>query len=820
MRIESSHFGKINVMIKNYSRIAFRNLQRHKAFSVINIAGLAIGIASCLLLFTVLKYELSYEKFQPNYNHIYHVATEDRFSDGSTFNPGIPYPALDALRIDFPEITFGSLWASYGSQVTVLGEDASRSISDKKFIAETGFFFCDPEFFKVFHYDWLLGNPSVLNDPNNTVLTEKLADKYFGNWKNAIGQFLKLDNIATVKVAGILKNPPANTDFPLAIVTSYKTAKANPFTYGYTPNWNSITSNFQVFLLLPKNISPDWVNKQLSSFTEKNYQNRKGSSSKRIHFLQPLSEVHFDKRLPNFGDHITSKSTLWTLSLIGMFIILMACINFINLSTAQAVGRSKEIGVRKVLGSGRRQLFMQIIGETALIVVLAVFAAIGIALLCLPFIKNIALIHENVSIFTTQGISFLAILAVAVIFLAGTYPAFILSGFKPVQALKNKITSATIGGISLRRALVVVQFAISQILIIGTIVAITQMSFVKNSDLGFNQDAILLFTSNADSAMHSRQDAFKQKLLQMPDVQSISFNTDVPSSDNGWYSNFAYDHRPDEKYQVSLKFADEDYFKTFGIEFLAGKGFEKSDTAREIVINETLLRQLNVKDPQTAIGKDIRAGGNEWKTIVGVVKDFKTSSLREPIKPTMLLENKKFYGLTAIKLHSSNIPKTKAKIESTWNEYFPEYAYTTSFMDKNIAKFYEQEDQLTLLYKIFAGIAIFISCLGLYGLVSFMAIQKTKEIGVRKVLGASVKSIIYLFSKEFTILILIGSVIAIPVAYYMMNNWLQNFTFRIKMNLAIFLIATLISIIIAWIAVGYKSIKAALANPVKSLRSE
>lgn len=806
-------------MLKNYFRIALRNLKGHKAFSVINIAGLAVGIASCLLLFTVVKYELSYEKFQPEYPQIYHVVSSDKFSDGTTYNPGVPFPAVDALRIDFPQITFGSLWASYGSQVTVL-DNASHSASNKKFIEESGFFFCDPQFFKVFHYDWLAGDPSVLNDPNNTVLTQKLAAKYFGDRKNAMGQFLKLDNVATVKVAGILKDPPANTDFPLSIVTSFKTAKANPVTYTYADNWNSISSNFQVFLLLPKNISPGWVDKQLISFTQKNYQNKLGGSSIRSHFLQPLSQVHFDKRFPNFGDHTTSKSTLLTLSLIGLFIILMACINFINLSTAQAVGRSKEIGIRKVLGSSRRQLFMQIIGETTMIVLSAVFLAIFIAFFSLPLIKNIAGIHDSVSFFTADGLLFLVALIIVVVLLAGTYPALILSGFRPVQALKNKITSATVGGISLRRGLVVTQFSISQILVIATIVAIAQMNFVKNADLGFNQDAVLLFSANTDSAFHSRQQAYKEKLLELPGVQAVSFNIDAPSSENGWFSNFAYDHRPDEKFQVGLKFADEDYFKTFGIRFLAGHAYAKSDTAKEIVINETLLHSLNVKDPQEAVGKEIRVGGNSWKTISGVVKDFKTNSLREAIKPTILLEGQKYYGITAVKLHSQNIPKTKAKIESLWNDYFPEYAYTSSFMDENIAKFYQQEDQLAVLYKTFAAIAIFISCLGLYGLVSFMAVQKTKEIGVRKVLGASVKNIVYLFSKEFTILILVASFIAVPVAWYVMNHWLENFTFRIKMNAWIFIIAVLISVFIAWIAVGFKSIKAALANPVKSLRSE
>jgi predicted permease len=807
-------------MVKSYIKIALRNLSRHKSFSVINISGLAIGIASCLLLFTVIKYELSYDTFQSNYDRIYHVVTQDKFEDGITYNPGIPVPALVALRSEFPQITIGSMFASFGSQVTVIKDQKDNIQADKKFIEPTGFFFCDPQFFQVFHYGWLEGSPSVLEEPNNTVLSQKLGNKYFGDWRKAPGQYLKLDNDVLVKVAGIIKDPPSNTDFPLEIITSYKTVQANAERYSYADNWNSTSSNFEVFMLLPQNVSSKNINHQLLSFNKKYNKNYKGTGTLRTNFLQPLSDVHFDKRFPIFGDHTTSKTTLWTLSLIGLFIIIMACINFINLSTAQAVSRSKEIGIRKVLGSNRPQLFRQIMGETTFIVIAAVAAGIGIASVCLPFIKNIALINEPLSLFNWQTFSFLTILCAVIILLAGTYPAFILSGFKPALALKNKISSATIGGISIRRGLVVLQFAISQILIIGTIVAITQMSFVKNADLGFNQDAILLLSSNSDSTFHAREDAYKQKLLQLPGVKSVSFNADAPSSDNGWFTNFAYDHRPDEKFQLSLKFADEDYFKTFGIQFLAGKAFEKSDTINDVVINETLTKQLGIKDPTTAVGKEIRIGSNDWKKIVGVVKDFKTSSLREEIKPTLICQTKKFYGITAIKLHSSNIPKTKAKIESMWNEYFPEYAYTTSFMNENIAKFYQQEDQLALLYKIFAGIAILISCLGLYGLVSFMAIQKTKEIGVRKVLGASVKSIVYLFSKEFTALILIGSVIAVPVAWYMMNNWLQNFTFRIKMNMGIFLMAILISIIVAWIAVGYKSIKAALANPVKSLRSE
>ncbi|MEO6837561.1 MAG: ABC transporter permease [Ginsengibacter sp.] len=803
-------------MIKNYFKIVFRNIVKHKAFSVINIAGLAIGIASCLLLYTVVRYELSYDKFQPEYKQIYHVVTQKKYTDHITYTSGVPIPALDAIRLNFPQIITGAILSSYGSQVTVLGAGKSNASQDKKFIEESGIFFTDPQFFKVFHYDWLVGDPSVLKEPNNTVLTQKVAEKYFGNWQDAPGKFLKLDNANIVKVAGILKDPPANSDFPLRIVTSMETAKANATYSDYAKDWGSTSSDFQLFMLIPKNVSIKNINQQLLAFSKKNY------NSKRItitNFLQPLSEIHFDKRFSNFGDHITNKATLWTLSLIGLFILIMACINFINLSTAQAVNRSKEIGIRKVLGSYRRQLFGQIIGETAFIVFASVILAIVIAIVCLPFIKNVAAIPETPHLFTMPTILFLSALCIVFIFFAGTYPALILSGFKPVQALKNKITSATIGGVSIRRGLVVLQFAISQILIIGTIVAITQMSFVKNANLGFNQDAILLFNANSDSAFHKREKAFKQKIVQLTGVQSVSFCSDVPSSDNSQSTSFAYDHRPDEDFHVSLKFADEDYFKTFGLQFLAGKSYEKSDTIKDLVINETLVKKLGVKTPNDAIGKEIQLYGGSY-TIVGVVKDFKTSSLRDAVQPIVIAEQKDYYGVTSVKLHTSNFPKTKAAIESAWNQYFPEYAFTTSFMDENIAQFYQQEDQLELLYKIFAGIAIFISCLGLYGLVSFMAVQKTKEIGVRKVLGASVKNIIYLFSKEFTVLILIGSVIAIPVAWYIMNHWLQNFVFRININAGIFIVAILLSVIIAWIAVGYKSIKAALANPVKSLRSE
>lgn len=804
-------------MIKNYFKTAIRNLLKRKGYTTLNIAGLAIGIAACLLLFLVVRYELSYDKFQPSYSRIGRIVTEDKFEDGITYNAGIAVPALDALRLEMPNMPFAGLLSSFGSQVTV-GSANDNSFTDRKFIEQTGIFFIEPQFFQVFNYKWLTGNATVLSKPNTAVLTKKMAEKYFGTWQQATDKFIKLDNTVTLKIEGVLDDAPENTDFPLGVQASLETLKSNAYNYNYYPTWNSTSSNFQIFTLLPENVSLSSIDQQLLNFSKKNYTG-KGNSIKK-NFIQPLSQLHFDKRFEIYGDHVTSRSSLWTLSLIGVFIIIMACINFVNLSTAQAVGRSKEVGIRKVLGSSRKQLFFQVMSETAIVVTVAGLLAIGIAALCLPFIKHIASIQEQLSLLTAQTMLFVLIVILIVTVLAGLYPSLVMSGFKPITALKNKFASTKVGGISLRRGLVVIQFAISQVLIIRTIVAISQMNFVNNADLGFSKEAVLTLTGNADSASISKLTAFKQKLLQTPGVQTVSFSSDAPSSENTWSSNFAFDHRDDEKYQVTMKFADEDYFKTYGLQLKAGRVYNPSDTTNEVVINETLVQKLGVKDNQEVVGKDIRLGRSEWKKIVGVVKDFKTNSLRENVKPLLIGEKKDYYSFISLKLRSSNLSQTQAAVQTVWNSFYPEYAYSGKFIDDSINEFYKQEKQLSLLYKIFAFLAIIISSLGLYGLVSFMAVQKTKEVGIRKTLGASTGNIVYLFSKEFTILIGIAFIIAAPIAFFMMKEWLQDFAYRITIGAGVFILAILLSIIIAWVTVGYKAIKAAVANPVKSLRTE
>ncbi|HEY4326947.1 MAG TPA: ABC transporter permease [Mucilaginibacter sp.] len=806
-------------MIKNYFKIAWRNIIRHKGYSAINIAGLTVGIAACLLIFVIIQYELSFDSFQPNYKSIYHIVTQQMHADGTSYTPGTAGPATEALRLEFPQAKVASINTNYGCQITVEDNNTANATGGKKFTENVGVAFIEPEYFSIFNWKWLAGSAAVLTNPHMAVLDKSTATKYFGNWKNAMGRSIKMDNLIISKVAGIIEDAPTNSDFPFKVLISYITWKEYPKNYYYSDGWGLLSSNHQIFMLFPKNVSESNIDARLKKFTAKYY---KTGIKDQLIFTQPLAAMHFDTRFGStLGDHTTSMATLRTLSFIAILIIVMASINFINLSTAQSVGRSKEVGIRKVLGSTRKQLIMQVIGETAIIVLGAVVLAVVVAKIALPYLKNIASVPDDISLISSGSLLFLACTTVVVIILSGIYPALIVSGFKPVLALKNKITAASIGGIPLRRTLVVAQFAISQLLIIGTIVAVNQMDFVNKADLGFNKSAVLVIPGYTDSVSLLKMQAFKQQLLQNPAVKFASFSSDVPSSDNNSSTNFYFNQSKKELgFNAFLKIADADYFKTFGLRFTAGKGYEPSDTTRDVVVNQTMLRKLGVQRDEDAIGKTISMGGGPWAKITGVVEDFKTNSLRETVKPTIIFPYKKYESQVAIKITTKNLNATVASIQKLWETTYPEYAYNGFFLDDSIAKFYKQENQLALVYKIFALIAIFISCLGLYGLVSFMAVQRTKEVGIRKVLGASISSIVFLFSKEFMILIIISFVIAVPAAWYIMTGWLQNFAYRISINASIFVAAIAVSIIIAWVTVAYKSINAALVNPVQSLKSE
>ncbi|HEY0246035.1 MAG TPA: ABC transporter permease [Mucilaginibacter sp.] len=808
-------------MLKNYIKIAWRNIIRHKSYSAINIAGLAVGVAACLLIFVVVQYELSFDKFQPNYKNIYRVVMKQTSENGINYMEGVPYPMPDALRIDFPQAKFARLITDYGALITANSNTQNAGAGTNKFIEPIGVLFIEPQFFEIFKHKWLSGDKSALAQPNMLVLSKSSADKYFGDWKHAVGKLLKIDNLISARVAGIIEDAPSNSDFQLKVMISFPTLKPYLKAYNFEDNWDNVGSNSQVFMMLPPQTTPGTIEAQFKGFVTKHY--NPNNIYSRVHFLQPLSNMHFDTRFSNaLGDHLTNMATIRTLMLIALLIIVMASINFINLSTAQSVGRSKEVGIRKVLGSSRAQLINQSLGETGLIVIVSVILAIVIAWLSLPFLKNIASVPDDISLISIGSVLFLIAVVLFIVLLSGIYPALIVSGFKPVLAIKNKITAASIGGIPLRRVLVIGQFAIAQLLIIGTIVAVQQMNFVNKADLGFNKDAVLVMPGNSDSVSISKMYGFKQQLLQNPAVKSVSFASDQPSSNNNWAANFYFNNSTkDLGYETFYKMADADYFKTYGLRFVAGHGYEQSDTLSQAVVNETFLKKLGIQNPNNGIGKTVRLGAKgKWASIVGVVADFKTNSLRDAVKPIMIFPRKKFESVVAVKLSTTNLAESATQLQKLWETTYPDYAYTGYFLDDNIAQFYKQENQLALVYKIFALIAIFISCLGLYGLVSFMVVQRTKEVGVRKVLGASVGSIVYLFSKEFMILIACSFAIAMPAAWYMMTGWLQNFVYRINLTPGVFVVAVFASLIIAWLTVGYKAIKAALANPVKSLRSE
>lgn len=802
-------------MFKSYLTTAFRNLSRYKAYAAINVVGLSIGIAASLLLFLVIQFHTSFDSFHKKKDSIYRVGTVLHNSGEVSYSDGIAFPAAAALRLDFPQIKEVASVFRNGGQITI-----NEGNKQPEKFNEDNFFYAEPQFFRLFDFGWLYGNPEAcLKDPNSAVLTQATAEKFFGNWKAAMGKTFTFNNKTPYKVAGVLKNVPPNSDFPFSVVVGYS-ALQNTYIKNNLNDWVSTFGGAYTFVVLPPDLPVQKFNRQLTQFAKKHKPKEYAEDG---YVAQPLSEIHYDERFGNYNEHTFSHGLITALALIGAFLILIACVNFINLATAQAVNRSKEVGVRKVLGSRRSQLALQFLSETALITLAAVAIAIVMARLALPFLNKLLETNMETNFFVNPWLFlYVATIVVVVTLLSGLYPALVMSGFNPATALKSKITTGMVGGLSLRRALVVLQFAIAQILVIGMLIVVSQMNFFQNASLGFDKAAIVTVPLPGDSISQTKLGAIRSGLESNPAILNATFCFKSPAADGNWNSDFKYDHSPKQTdFAANLKWADPDYFKTFNLKFVAGRPYYASDTVREFVVNETLLRKLGVRDPQDAIGKEIAFWNGEKKAaIVGVVRDFNSYSLREPMAPVVMSTWKDVYQTIAIKIKPGTEKEVLPFVEKLWSETYPDFVYDYKFLDETIAAFYKQEGQLSMLYKIFAAIAIFISCLGVYGLVSFMAVQRTKEVGIRKVLGASVANIVYLFSKEFLLLILIAFFIAGPIAYYIMHKWLQDYTYRIEITVWIFLAAVAGSVLVAWITVGHRAIKAAVANPVKSLRTE
>jgi putative ABC transport system permease protein len=800
-------------MFRNYLKTAFRSLRRNKTYTFINVAGLAVGIASCLLLFLVISYENSFDNFHPDKDRIYRVSTFFNTPEGIRYSRGTCFPAGKQLQLDYPQLEeVASICSAQGGQLTILNEN-SHQLQAK--FNEKGLFFAEPRFFDIFHFPFIAGNPkTALSTANTIVLSQEVAEKYFGDWQKAIGRLIRYQDNKVCKVTGILKNPPDNSDFPLQAAISFKTLGDDS-----SHDWRSINGNLNTYVKLPPGMSASTFEASLAGFGNKHIPS--DYSKKQGFALQPLSTIHFDKRFGNFNRATFSKELITALSLIGLFLVVIACINFVNLATAQAVDRAKEVGVRKVMGSRKRQLVAQFLSESLIVSLAAVGIAFVIAFTILPFLNQLLgtkiVMHIDPAILV-----FLMIVTGLVTVLSGLYPALVLSGFNPITALKSKFTNRTTGGISLRRGLVILQFTLAQALIIGTLIVVSQMNYFKTAQMGFDKEAILNIPIPNDSISLTKMTAFKTELLQQAGIKNVSFSTFSISDNAHWGSDFNFDNSVKASgFDADLKWADADVFKTFDLQMVAGRAYRPSDTIREFVVNETMVKNLGIRNPDQIIGKKLSFWDGQLKgVIVGVVKDFNGTTMAKPIAAVVMSTWKDVYQTMAVKLQPGDPRNTLSIIEKLWNNAYPESVYEYQFLDEKIADFYKQENQLSELYKIFAGIAIFISCLGLYGLVSFMATQRKKEIGIRKVLGASVANIVYLFSREFTLLVCISFLIAAPLAYYFMHHWLENFTFRISIGMGIFIITILASVSIAWITVGYRAFRAAMANPVTSLRSE
>ncbi|UZR97650.1 ABC transporter permease [Chondrinema litorale] len=806
----SSEYNKsiFSNMLKNYFLIAFRNLTKHKVFTYINIAGLTLGITCALFILLIVKFELSFDTYHTKADRIYRVITGSRPDDPVSYHAGTPHGLAPVLKEEFPEVEKVAVIKRINSQ--------KRQFKiDNDIVKLSNSYFVSPEFFEVFDYEWINGNPEKsLSEQGQMVITESIAKTYFDG--DALGKRVRMNNEYDLVVSGIIKDLPKNTDNPFEVAVSHATyAASDDYDKEYSP---SHSSGYHTYVLLKENADNKALDAKFPAMIEK-YNGKEVAEKFLAHVLQPMSDVHFNEIWSNgnFKNQITSKKSIWTIALIGLFILLIACINFINLTTAQAGKRAKEVGVRKVMGSSRKQLIFQFMGESFTLTLVATILSVVLTSILLPYLKTLLEINlDEQLLFSNDVILGLVIQCVVVSLLAGFYPAMVLSGYKPVSIFKANQSSNNFGALWLRKGLVVFQFTITQVLIIATIVVVSQQNYFRTTSLGFNKQAVLIV--DLPEYDESKADFIRNKLSQYPQIEGVSFSLNAPSAaSNKWFNLFWHESDPDKGRQVEMKPVDDKYLEVYDIPLLAGAPLRDGDSS--ILVNEAFVKEIGFTKPEEAIGEMVTCGGKNI-FIKGVVKDFHTLSLHEKIYPVMLVDLKHQFQLASFKIDLKNAGEAISAIEDQWQELFPEYYMNYRFVDDDIETWYDQERRTSRFLTLFAGIAIFIGCLGLYGLISFITGQRTKEVGIRKVLGASAQHIIYLFSKEFALLIALAFIIAVPIAYYFMNNWLNTFTYKIDMSWWIFAIAAISGVLIAGFTIGFKSIKTALTNPIDSLRNE
>jgi len=816
-------------MLKNYFITAFRNFWRNKVFSTINVLGLAIGISASLVIYLVVNYHFTFDKFEKDGNRIYRVVSVFNFSGEVYRNSGVTSPMGAAAKRELTGLDAVAPFRT-NEEMKISVPEAGRA-EPVIFKHQKNIVFADENFMNLIGYQWIAGSPQTsLQQPYQTVLSEASAALYFPKLspEQIIGRQLYFNDKVPTTVTGIVKNITQNTDFTFSIFVSRATLEKTNLKPGDWDEWNNTNSASQLLVKLSKGTYPAQIEKAMHGMYEK-YRNKEHDDNSSTTFvLQPLSDIHFNADYGGYELPLANKPTLYGLLAVALFLLLLGCINFINLTTAHAAQRAKEIGIRKTLGSSKKQLMIQFLSETFLLTTIATILSVFLTPLILKAFSGFIPEGLHFSITTQPGVLlFLLILIIIVTVLSRFYPAMILSGYKPVLVLKNQayINTGKTRNAWLRKSLTISLFVIAQVFIMATILVSKQISYSLNKNMGFKKDAILYLNTNFQDTVQSHKYVLLNKIKSIPEVAMVSLATSPPSSYNTWSGTLKYkDGKKEISTDVQQKYGDSNYIKLYQIKLLAGSNIQQTDTVTSFLINETYSHILGFNKPQQAVGKYLD-WSNKPVLIQGVVSDFNQRSLHETIKPLVIGSWSKTERQISIALVPQNESGTTwkaaiSKIEKAFKEVYPKDDFDYKFVDQEIAKYYDEERHISSLLMWATGLAVFISCLGLLGLVLYTTTQRTKEIGVRKVLGASVSQIVTIISKEFLLLIIIAFLIAAPLAWIGMHKWLQNFAYRTDISWWIFVLGVIVMIIIALITLGFQTIKAAMANPVKSLRSE
>ncbi|MVM33811.1 FtsX-like permease family protein [Spirosoma sp. HMF4905] len=801
-------------MIRNYLLIAWRNLRKNQAYAFINVTGLALGMGCALLIFALVRYHYQTDHYHHNFNRIYQFTSRFSSPTGDINIQGIPYPLGQAIHTDYPDIDQVAMLDEWYAPLVVVpvanGDD--KKIKDKNYKGA----FVEPAYFRIFDYSWLAGGPDDLSQPGTVVMSAEMARNCFGTTTGVVGRVVRLDARIPARVVGVFADYRDDTDLAYSIMASWGSLKDQLGTRPEDQPFNNTNGSTHCFALFNDRFTVNDWNRQLLSFVKKYNPNQIKETS---YPVVPFSDMHLS---PEYGG--VSRELLLSLVLIGLLLVGTASINFVNLATAQALNRAREVGVRKVLGSTKAQLFWQFMGETTLIVLLALVLAAGVCW------YGQTLVHTYLHgpfrftfYFSPSVIGWIALLVVAVILLAGLYPALVVAGFRPVVALAGRLTTQQAGGFSLRRGLVTAQFAISQLLIIGLVVVAYQLSYVRNKDLGFRKDAILTVSlPNTPTQDLSKLSTFRNLATTLPDVGQFSYSLGgPPQSGMTSQTRVRFDTRPQiEPYTPQQTWIDADYVGLYGLKLVAGRNLHPSDTAREALINETFMHRLGFNRPAEVLGRFLHKEGFAPLEIVGVLTDYNQLDLKQGINPLFMTTLASGFYSANIQLSSANYSRALSQLERVYNQVYPDSFFEPEFVEQQLQKAYQQEQTMGRLINCFAGLALFIGCMGLYGLVLFMVLQRRKEVGVRKVLGASVSSILWLFSREYVRLIGIAFLLSAPLGWWVMTSWLNNFAYKISMSPLMFLLSLLVTGVVVLLTVSFQSVKAAQMNPVKSLRNE